>query len=529
MTELNPFPEFEKKIVEVLRTPAPNPDFVARTRADLLGRPARPKFRLGWRPVWGLVLLLLVLLLIFSQPRLVEAMRRLFGYLPGVGLVESDAEMRVLAQPVSQTRDGITLTIEHVLVYDERVEVVYHVDGIDSADDGYEADDYASNPTAFCGGVNVGELGNHEGDPLLQLPDGTLLERAPAGTYEQNVFAMKPVYDAVVPEDVMEMAFRLQCIPMARKGTIPGNWEIPFQLTRLPEGEIVGYPVIDVGATQANAAQTDDEMADGIQEETPEEPAAVSGPETDRAALPAAHIALHLEKTAKAGDTAVFYISMDAQNADPALLSIIPNQVYLIDSQGQRIQLIPSGPWQPHAHQPGSLFELIARTQPADGPLSLIVEDVTLHYMPLYVDPPQAAPEDYTFSFDAGEAPQAGQSWPLEVQFSIGGYPFRIASVRAVRWEDVAEPSYIVGSQGYEYGYQFAIEGDPQVKMSLSLDLASEACGLWVVSPALPQGSSLRYTELCREAFPAGEVHATVRELSVLVEDTWQASLDWQN
>ncbi|MDK2980894.1 MAG: hypothetical protein PWQ55_1241 [Chloroflexota bacterium] len=526
MAEMNPFPEFEQKIAAALRTPAAHPDFVARTRADLLRRPARPRFRLGWRPVWALLLLLLALLLIFSQPRLVEAMRRLFGYLPGVGLVENDAQMRVLAQPVSQAREGITLTIEHVLVFDERVELVYHVDGIDPADDGYEADDYVDDPTAFCGGVNVGEVATHEGDPLLQLPDGTLLERAPTGSYEQNVFAMKPVFDAVVPADVMEMTFRLQCIPMARKGAVPENWEIPFQLTRLPEGEIVGYPVKEVGAAQGSAAQAKDEITDGTQDE---EPASAAGPEADQPALPVHHIALHLEKTAKAGDTAVFYISMDAQDANPALLSIIPNQIYIVDSQGQRIQLIPSGPWQPYTYQPGSLFELIARTRPADGPLSLVVEDATLHYMPLYVDPPQAAPQDYTFSFDVGPEPQAGQSWPLDVQFSIGGYPFRITSVRAVRWEDVAEPSYIVGSQGYEYGYQFAIEGDPRVKMSLSLDLSSEACALWVVKPTLPEGAHILYTELCREAFPAAEVRATVRELSVLVEDTWQTTLEWQN
>ena len=527
MTEINSFSEFEKKIHRAMKTPAARPEFVAQTREDLFRQKTQPKPRFVLKPVWGLLILLVALILLFSNPRVVEAMKRLFGYLPGIGLVENSAGMRVLDEPVSQTRDGITLTIEHVLVFDQRVEVVYHVDGIDPADDGYEADDYVSNPTAFCGGVNVGELANHDGDALLQLPDGTLLERAPAGTYEQNVFAMKPVYDAAVPADVMEMTFKLQCIPMARRGAEPENWEIPFQLKRLPEGEIVGYPVTEVGETQGSAAVVDDEIASEMTEAALEGTAAAAGSEADQPALPEPHIALHLEKTAWTGDKAVFYISMDAQDADPSLLSIIPNQVYLIDSQGQRIQLIPTGPWQPYSHQPGSLFELIARTQPTDGPLSLIVEHATLHYMPLYVDPPQASPEEMTFSFDAGANPQAGQTWKLDAHFSIGGYPFRITSVSAVRWEDVAEPSYIEGSQGYEYGYQFAIEGDPRVKMSMALDLKSDLCALWVVTPSMPQGSHLRYTELCRESFPSGKVEAIVRELSVLIEDTWQTTWEF--
>ncbi len=39
------------------------------------------------------------------------AIGRSLGYIPGTGIVEQGAPIRVLAEPVSLTRDGITLTI----------------------------------------------------------------------------------------------------------------------------------------------------------------------------------------------------------------------------------------------------------------------------------------------------------------------------------------------------------------------------------------------------------------------------------
>lgn len=61
----------------------------------------------------------------------------------------------------------------------------------------------------------------------------------------------------------------------------------------------------------------------------------------------------------------------------------------------------------------------------------------------------------------------------LNAQFEIASYPFRVISARAVTWEDVADLSYIAGSRGYDYGYQFSVQSDPHVKLSTTLDLVS--------------------------------------------------------
>ena len=90
----------------------------------------------------------------------------------------------------------------------------------------------------------------------------------------------------------------------------------------------------------------------------------------------------------------------------------------------------------------------------------------------------------------------------------------------------MADPGYIDGSQGYDYGVQFAVQSDPRVKLSTTLDLVSDQCWLWVMIPPHPESSELLYTSLCRDAYPKGKVAVTVHELAVLVEGHWQTSWD---
>ncbi|MFT3892088.1 MAG: hypothetical protein QM730_10685 [Anaerolineales bacterium] len=132
-----------------------------------------------------------------------------------------------------------------------------------------------------------------------------------------------------------------------------------------------------------------------------------------------------------------------------------------------------------------------------------------------------------SFTFDAGSNPQYGQIWELNDEFKIAGYPLKLTSVKAVNWDDVKTPDFIDGSQGYEYGYQFTVESDPSVKFSAEMDVMSEdpMCGLTVKSPSYyPTSSSFQYTQLCRDAYPGGNVKVTIWQLSVLLENTWQST-----
>lgn len=512
MSDMNPTPEFEEKVRKAMNVPDANPAFVNKLRYELVRRPEKVKPRFIFRPAWAVAFVLVVAVLLISVPGVAAAIGRLFGYVPGVGLVENTGNLRMLSEPVALTRDGVTLTIDSVYAYEDRVEVAYSVTGIAAQNDGTQADDATTNPTAFCGGVKVGETANTNGDARLKLPDGTILERESTGLYPKNVYAMTPVYKAVVPADVTEMTLVLKCIPWARLGAVPENWEMPFHLVSVPAGTVVGNPVIEV---EQPAVQPTIETS--------------ATPSTEEPALPSPVVKMTIEKIVPMESATIVYFSMDMENRDPSLVSIMPASVYMIDSQGHKIEMRGNFAWQPFEHRVGSLFEYMSASKPADGPLTVVVENAVAYYAPLFVDPPQTTPEEMSFTFDAGENPQQGQTWDLNNEFAIAGYQLRVSSARAVTFEEVMAPDLFGNSQGYDFGYQFAVESNPATKMSVWMDIMSESpdCFLSNVlfdkSP-IPSNSVIPFTQFCRDAYPKGLVKVTIGELSVLLEGIWQST-----
>lgn len=510
MSDLDFSPEFEEKVRRAVKVPEARLEFVNGLRNELARRPLKARQPSRFRLAWAVALVLALAAAIASTPGVTTAIGRLLGYVPDVGLVENTGNLRVLVEPVSLTREGVTLTVESAYVYADHVELAYNVTGIPAQNDGSQAEEASTDPTAFCGGVNIGDSPVKDGDARLRLPDGTLLERDYTGKYPQNVFAMRPVYQASIPADVTELTLVLECIPWARRGAVPENWEVRFHLVSVPAESVIGAPVIEVAPSNVVAS--------------PPEPAA--SPFIELPALPQPVVTMSLQKIVPLDTATIFYFSLDMENKDPSLISIMPVDTYLIDSQDQKIDLIGGFTWQPFEHRVGSLFEFRSASKPADGPVTLVVKDAVAYYAPLYTEPPQATPEEMSFTFDAGANPQQGQTWDLNREFTIAGYPLRITSARAVIWDEVQEPSFIDGSQGYNFGYQFAVETDPSVKMGLWMDIMSESPMCWLTTgvPHIPSSSSLSYTQLCRERYPSGLVKVTIGELSVLLENTWQAT-----
>ncbi len=229
MGENHAFPDFEEKVRQAYDVPGASPAFVNRLRADLLGRAVKPRPQWRLHLAWAIALALVIVALMLSAPRIAAAVRQLFGYVPGIGLVDSSAGLRILKEPASVTRAGVTLTVTQAIVYPDHVQIIFETSGIAPQDDTYQGADSQGNPTAFCGGVNVGEAPNKDGDPFLRLPDGTIIERL-FGTdeYPDNVFYAKPVFKTKIPAHVTEMTLVLKCIYGSRLGAVPENWEVPL-------------------------------------------------------------------------------------------------------------------------------------------------------------------------------------------------------------------------------------------------------------------------------------------------------------
>ncbi len=397
MSDFNPSPEFEEKVRKAVDVPNAKPEFVNKLRNELARRPAKMKPRFMLKPAWAFAFVIVALTLIASAPAAVNALKKIFGYVPGVGLVESTNGLRILAEPVSVTRDGVTLTITNVFVYQDRVELMYEVDGIK------ESYNVAPN---MCGSYHPDNGFWSDGDADLRLPDGTIVRRDYAGEYQfENRYAMKPVYAVQVPADVTELTMVLKCIPFTRLGDVPEDWEVPFKLIAVPAGTVVGEPVIEV--TQPVAT-----------EEVP------ASPSTETVTAP--KVTMTLERIVPTDANTVLFMHFNVENLDPSLISIMPRTAYVIDSLGQKIPLRGGFVWQPFEHPVGSAFEFVTESKPADGSLTIVVEQTIAYYMPLYTDPPQATSEELSFTFDAGENPQRGQIWDLNKTFTIAGYDFEI-------------------------------------------------------------------------------------------------------
>jgi hypothetical protein len=481
------------------------------------------------RPLLAILLTILALLLLSGAA---YALGRSLGYIPGIGLVDNSSGIRMLAEPVTATRDGVSLTISSVFVYPDRVELAYEVSGIATEDNGYLAVDAGAAPTAFCGGTTIGSAPNTDGDARLQLPDGTVLERDRTGKYPQNAFAAKPVYAAIVPARVTRMTLVLDCLPMARRGSVPESWSVPFELRAVPAGTVVGAAVIDVNATSVSAATEPVVTAPAAAEPGSVEPAPTEGAMGTAgtvSAPPRPVVNMALTQIVPLDSATVVYLTMDMQDKDPSLVSIMPLTVYAIDSQGQRISMRGNYVWQPFEHRAGSEFEFVTGSKPAAGPLTIVVEKAVAYYAPLHVDPPQASPADLDFSFDAGQDPQPGETWALDRTITVAGYPIKITSARATTYDEyAAQHPGLPDAEGYQYGYDFTLETDPSVKMLAELAILNESPVCWLSNSnsVEPESSSIDYLELCRDAFPKGKVTVQLWQLAVLLENDWQAT--WQ-
>src|SRR5512141_1936883 len=94
--------------------------------ADRLKR-ISPMMTLRTRP---LVAFLIAVLILLALSGAAYALGRALGYFPGLGLVPQDAQFRVLSEPVSQTRDGVTVTITQAISSADQMSVMLKVENV---------------------------------------------------------------------------------------------------------------------------------------------------------------------------------------------------------------------------------------------------------------------------------------------------------------------------------------------------------------------------------------------------------------
>jgi hypothetical protein len=395
--------------------PAPDDGFVKQLRGQLDRKAAAmqasaihaaavqaaaiPRGRLRWRR-WAFAFgsaVVLMAILITSAPTMVTAMKRMIlGYMNGIGLVEEDPTLRILAEPVSLTRGNFTVKVDHALLYSDRTIIHYQVESV------------TSYPFPEPGDNICLEYAH------LRLPDGSTLQPQPMGDGKalESGYEFATSFADPIPSDVTQATLVIPCLLDSVRGTAPENWELALSFTPAPPNMELA-PVHDAATAQTATDQG---------------------------------ITVDLENVVAEEDGYIFNFSLRLnQDGDPKP-DLYPGSLAVIDATGQKILVSNASGRPPMPQNAPEPFAFRTSAMPAPGPLTLKLDAIRATFrMP-----------DIAFTFDPGSDPQPGQVWSLDEHISVAGYEWDITSARMV----VQDGGPTVGEiEGFAFTMQAANPG----------------------------------------------------------------------
>ena len=394
MTEPTSAHLIEEKLYAANRM-LPRPEFLAGLRARLGEQPPSPltfSERVGLafrRPAWVIgiatILILAAALIAVGPQRVLAQVQRWLNYVPGIGFVDL-ARTSVLVNPVESTRDGVTLRVSQVIAGPERTEIVISTPGL-SENDFPRANNLSDNPDFTA---------------TLVLPDGSRLE---ARRWEIGFGSGKLEFPAL-PAGINQVTLIVPRLPLAPVGAFPEDWEIPLILrsaTGELNNELFPQPYRPVDASDAHhgitlrvldVAQTSTETAVHYQVEWTDPGWEFRwGLGADRRPELRDNLGQIYWESPRSGNSSVVVIAIPAPDGTQAT---------------------------PTPSTPNKADTLVF------PPLSLSANQATL-----WVDALEfQVPAQGSLKLDLGETPQIGDSWPLDVDTEIAGFPVHLTGAR---------------------------------------------------------------------------------------------------
>lgn len=379
MNEWTSTPQFEESIGRSFGVPEVRSEFVDQVYADLMHRAdaksqqSRPFLRL--RPAWTVALVITILMVIgtvaVGPQRVYAAVLQLFGYIPGVGIVDQSSPIRVLAEPVSVTQDGISITVTSATLTGDRTHIDYRVFGVPGSAYPDRED--------MMGCIQ---------QPYLRLSNGAQLD------YADKDFPS-------IPPEINEAVFVVPCIFNTLPGTVPENWELPLRFVPAPP-DLTIVPVIEILPSQTPSVM---------------------------ASTPTTGVnPLAITKVLDIGDKFVLMGEFSYRaDRDASLLAGSWWAIKQVSITGADGRAIP----QSYSND----FDLPAPTQPDSEPWLFqldknFVPPVAITWTGEIISP-VGAKEQVAFEFDAGPNPEGGSSWEVNQDFKLGGYNIRLVSIQS--------------------------------------------------------------------------------------------------
>ena len=313
------------------------------------------------------LLILFVLLALGLLSGVVYALSRSLGYIPGVGLVDQSAPMRVLVEPLSMERDGIKLTVSMAVLSSDKSVVLYTIENVPSSALSHDE-----------------RVGGCMRTPELHLPDGEVLHiKEGGGSMTDYRFAY-----AAIPADVQDASFVLPCIMNTLPGLAPENWVLALHFKPAP-ADMTVVPVVEI-------APTPTESLPGITPVATED-------------LP-----ITLTNAMQIDDS--YVLTGMFQHQGPGV-ELQFTDFSVIDFSGARVFTeVPQIPG-----LPASDWGIQFKAGTVSFPVTLTFSGTKI----TTVTDSQAE-----FEFDAGEHPQLEQEWTLNQPIQIGGRTIKLETVR---------------------------------------------------------------------------------------------------
>lgn len=448
-------------------------------------RENRAKMKIRLR-LAALLLAVVLLIAFFSLPGVASALKKMIGFIPGVGAVDQSVPLRVLDRPVTDTRGEFTITVESALLDPTQTVLNYRISG----------------PIPTWADPSL-EPQMCQEYPILRLSDGDEL-RYPRreGSTGGGEAVWKDVFHAL-PAGETSAVLIFPCLTELPTGEGPLNWEIPLAFAPAPP-ELTFYPVVELPTVTGEiSTPVADTPAPPIQPsiavtDLPTEPplASTKSGFADWAQLTVEGIAV-LEDG--------YYLQAVLKwKSDPSIYTVdlFPDAVILLDAAGQDVSV-----WQADMSLlsvPAEEQKLALNLQTAPvlspGPARLVV-----NYVGVWM------PADTTFTINVGDDPRPGQTWEINQDLDINGYALRVVSAE-----------YIQAAPGEPPMLMIYLASDSGILMANAMDTEHEILGTGGSpgSAFVPFRAGWRY----KNGFPKGTVTVTITGITVQRSGPWSTT-----
>jgi hypothetical protein len=474
-------PEFEARLSHLLAVPDADAAFVGGLRSRLIERSeVKTARRFSPRLVWGIaiVLVLLIMGLVALSPKVVGAMRRLLGYIPGMGYVEQGSALRVLSAPVTVQQEGLTVTVEKGAADSQRTVLLAKVEGY---------------PTGSPGAQTCKEA------PQLVSADGTVLELAAtaASSGEQHAAIVFVRYEfQAMPAEPLDATLEIPCLLFDASYR---DWSIPLHF-QVAQGTNQVIPVIELPTS------------------IPAQPVP-TGASTPAGESAPAGFSIVLNTVAELSDGYGFSGSYQWSDTRIDRSAVVISNSNIVDATGQDVpyqEVDADASADSSPQQIPFAFQITGKD--FAWPLNIIVHSISV------VQPGQA-----TFQFDAGPRPQVGQTWNVSIDVTVGRHIIHVESIQVVGGAPNA-PNML--------GFGFTMTSDPRVASATVDDMnpimdCSGGCGGGGgggvdAGPSGTLGATgpFYYATEAQGYSPAGVKTFVISNVSVFFKGPWQVS--WQ-